>query len=139
MIRLIIMLVLLFTITSNAFPLEKDYQSFYQAGIAKNKAGNFAEAIKLYSEAIRLKPDSPELFFVRGRAYKQNDQLELAYKDLSKSIELRPAYPEALNLRGVTGIGLNRLKDTKTDLKKACDLGSKDACKNLVKFKDLLK
>ena len=34
-------------------------EEFYQEGNAYRKAGNFAEAINCYIEAIRLDPDSP--------------------------------------------------------------------------------
>lgn len=139
MIRPLSILLILLITSSSASASGRDYKKLYAAGIIQNKTGNYTEAIRLYSEAIEIKSDLPELYFVRGRAYKQNDQLESAYRDFSEAIKLNPSYTEALNMRGVTCIGLNRLKDAKSDLIKACDLGNKNACKNLVKFKDLIK
>ena len=73
----------------------------YQQGVAANKKGDLDEAIRCYSKAISLKPDSADLFFVRGRAYKQKDQYDMAVSDLTRAIALNPRYAEAYNHRGV--------------------------------------
>jgi tetratricopeptide (TPR) repeat protein len=104
-------------------------------GVAANKKGDLDEAIRCYSKAISLKSDSAALFFVRGRAYWQKDQYDNAVSDLSRAIALNPRYAEAYNHRGVTYIGKGENQKALADFKKACELGYKDGCANVRKFK----
>jgi tetratricopeptide (TPR) repeat protein len=108
-----------------------DYKELYKRGVEHNKKGEFDEAIKFYSEAIALKPDSEALFFVRGRAYLQKKDYGKAISDLDKAILLKPNYAEAYNTRGIANIGKDRKQPALADFTKACKMGLKDACKNL--------
>lgn len=125
---------LLFFTTVSAAIAQKEYQTLYKKGVEQNKKGNFKEAINLYSQAIAKKSDSPELFFVRGRAYRQNDQYDEALRDFDKAIALKPAYAEAYSQRGVLFIGKGDSSRARSDFKKACELGNQDGCANLKKL-----
>lgn len=114
-----------------------DYKELYRRGVESNKQGKIKEAIGYYTRALALKPDSPELYYVRGRAYRQNDQLKEAADDLSRSVKLKPAYAEAYNQRGVTYIGLGKQQEALVDFNKACGLGYQDGCRNVKKFKEM--
>ena len=114
----------------------QDAQKLYQQGVELNKKGDYAGAIGYYTKAIAQKKDSAVLYYVRGRAYRQNDQLDLAEKDLSKAIVLKPGFAEAYNHRGVVYIGLGRKKEALADFTKACGMGEKDACANEKKLKE---
>jgi len=109
----------------------KDYKELYMRGVEHNKRGEFDAAIRFYSEAINLKPDSGALFFVRGRAYLQKEQYDNAISDLGKAIALKPGYAEAYNTRGIANMGKDRKQQALADFKKACNMGLKDACNNL--------
>ncbi len=109
-------------------------QELYQQGVELNKKGDYAGAIGYYTKALALKKNSAALYFVRGRAYRQNDQLELSEKDLSRAIALKPGYAEAYNHRGVTYVGLGKKKEALADFTKACRMGNIDACANEKKF-----
>jgi tetratricopeptide (TPR) repeat protein len=111
-----------------------DYKELYQRGVELNKKGEFEEAVKYYSKAIALKPDSAPIYFVRGRAYMQMEMASEAIGDFSKAVALKPDYAEAYNLRGVTYLGKGQLKPAEADYRKACGLGLKDACENLKKL-----
>lgn len=113
---------------------EKEYQKLYKLGVEANKKGNFDEAIRYYSKAIAGKPDSADLYFVRGRAFRQSSQLDSAINDFTKAISLRPSHAEAYNQRGVTYIGKGDNRKALADFKKACELGNGDACANVKKL-----
>lgn len=116
---------------------EKPYQKLYREGVAANKAGRLDEAIALYSKAIATKKDSADLYFVRGRAYKQRDQYDLALSDFSRAIELNPRYAEAYNHRGILFVGKGDRKRAAADFKIGCALGQKDSCANLEKLRGM--
>lgn len=114
-----------------------DYKELYRRGVECNKQGKLKDAIGYYTQALALKPDSPELYFVRGRAYLQNDQMQESADDLSRAVKLKPGYAEAYNQRGVTYIGLGKQREALVDFNKACSLGHQDGCRNVKKFKEL--
>lgn len=133
--RIMICGVLLFGVCFQANAAEKEYVKIYKQGVAANKKGNYEEAIRLYSKAIALKPDSSALFYVRGRAYIQNEQYDKAISDLNLAIKLKPGYAEAYNHRGVVQIGKGDKQKALADFRKACELGSRNGCANVEKFK----
>lgn len=59
------------------------------------------EKIRLYTEAIRLKPDYAKAFNNRGAARIQNGDLEAAIRDYDEAIRLKPEFAEAFNNRGL--------------------------------------
>ena len=133
--RIVICGIFLFGFCLQANAVEKEYEKLYKQGVAANKKGDLDEAIRCYSKAISLKSDSYALYFVRGRAYRQKDQYDKAVSDLTRAITLKPDYAEAYNHRGVTYIGKGEKQKALADFRKACDLGSKDGCANVVKLK----
>ena len=131
LLRMVVFLLCMSSAVAALAAGDKDYKELYRRGVEFNKKGEFAEAIKLYSKAIALKKDSAPLYFVRGRAYGQNKQHDLAVQDQDKAIVLKPDYAEAYNIRGVAHLALQQKEKAKADFKKGCSLGLKDACANL--------
>lgn len=137
-LRAMLCCVLLLTACGGALAaqnVEKPYQKLYREGVAANKAGKVDEAIALYTKAIAIKKDSADLYFVRGRAYKQRDKFDLALADLSKAIELNPRYADAYNHRAILFVGKGDRKRAEADFRTGCALGNKDCCANLEKLK----
>jgi len=133
--RIVICGIFFFGTCVQATAAEKEYVKLYKQGIAANKKGDLDEAIRFYSRAISLKTDSSALYYVRGRAYSQNGQYDKAVSDLTRAITLKPGYAEAYNHRGVTCIGKGDKQKALADFRKACELGSKNGCANVDKFK----
>lgn len=133
--RLIALLVLTGLLMAGMATAKEDHRELYRQGVEHNKRGEFDKAIAYYSKAIALRPSSPELYFVRGRAYKQNEQYDEAIKDLTKAVALKPDYAEAYNHRGVVYIGKGDMKAAEADFRKACSQGHEDACRNMKKLK----
>jgi tetratricopeptide (TPR) repeat protein len=131
MLRIIVCVIGLATASAALAANDGDYKDLYRRGVEHNKKGEFDEAIRFYSKAIALKPDSASLYFVRGRAYEQNKQYDNAIRDLGKAIALKPDYAEAYNIRGVTYLVTTRKQLAEADFKKACSMGLKEACTNL--------
>jgi len=64
-------------------------------GILRFKQGNSAEARALFSKAIELGTDAPEIaYYGRGLANEELGNLKSAYVDLRKAVELRPNWRE---------------------------------------------
>jgi len=121
LIRIILCGIFFFGFCFQATAAEKEYQKLYKQGVAANKKGDFDEAIRFYSKAISLKPDSAALFYVRGRAYVEKERYDNAISDFTRAITLKPTYAEAYNHRGVTYIGKGQSAQAITDFKKACE------------------
>ena len=62
--------------------------------------GDYQKAIDLLSRSIRVRPDIPEAYFLRGGAYFSLKEVQPALDDFSKAIELNPAYADAWSTRG---------------------------------------
>jgi tetratricopeptide (TPR) repeat protein len=72
-------------------------QQWLERGFA---AVNVNERLRLYTEAIRLKPDSAEAFSNRGNARRTKGDVEGALRDYTEAIQLKPDFAEAYNNRG---------------------------------------
>jgi tetratricopeptide (TPR) repeat protein len=60
----------------------------------------YREAITAYSKAIKLDPELPDLYCMRGFAYTKLELDKLALKDYNKAITLDPKRPETYYMRG---------------------------------------
>lgn len=69
-------------------------------GLKLYYAEDHHSAIKLYNEAIELKPDYAEAYYNRGNTYTKLRQYEQSIQDYNKAIELKPNYADAYNNRG---------------------------------------
>ncbi len=56
------------------------------------KAGQTEEAIRLYTEALKLNPNHPDILSDRGVAYLHLENQELCMQDMNLSLELQPDY-----------------------------------------------
>lgn len=135
--RILLPALCLFAATAWGASGDGDYRALYRQGIESNKRGEISQAITYYSKAITLRKNSPELYFVRGRAYKQNDELDKAIADLTRAITLKKDYAEAYNHRAVAYVGKGMTREATADFRKGCSLGHKDACANLKKLQEM--
>ena len=61
------------------------------------KAKKYEDAVKIYTEAIDIKPDSAEAYYNRSLAYRSSDK---SFQDINKAIELNTNYAKAYYQRG---------------------------------------
>ena len=63
--------------------------------------GDLTMAIAQYSEAIRLHPEDPSIYYERARLYDQRGDSRLALEDLAITIKLMPTATDALLRHGL--------------------------------------
>ena len=89
--------------------------------------GKVIEAIQLYTEALELNPNHPDIYSDRGVAHLHNMDKENCFKDLNKAMELQPEYSFRYAARGYAK---NKFGDTPgaiLDYEKAVELDPDDA------------
>ena len=78
----------------------KNFDYYYNLGLAFYEKGDLANAILNYSQAIKLNPRSADAFYNRGIAYYDSQIYLNAINDYTKSIQITPA-ADAYNNRGL--------------------------------------
>ena len=73
-----------------------------EAPTPEEKQQQYAESIKHYTEAIKLKPDLDVAYNNRGNAYAKKGELNNAIRDYNTAIKLKPNDAEAYYNRGNT-------------------------------------
>lgn len=64
------------------------------------KKGEFADAVKFYSEAVKRNPKDAKIYSNRAACYTKLTAFDLALKDCDKSIELDPSFVKAYLRKG---------------------------------------
>lgn len=80
-------------------------------GNAALAANNFEEAIKIYSEAIKLDEKNHVLYSNRSAAYAKAYKYDLALRDAEKTVEVKPDWPKGYSRKGTALAYLGRLDD----------------------------
>ncbi len=93
-----------------------------EEGLALYYAKDYNGAIKLYDEALQLKPDWHWAYNNRGNAYSYLEQYEQAIKDFNKAIELNPNWEYPYNNLGTVYGRLGQYERAIQDLNKAIEL-----------------
>ena len=89
-------------------------------------AKDYYGAIKIYREAIKLKPDWSWPYNNRGLAYSDLGQKERAIQDYDKAIQLNPNLAEVYNNRGCAYDSLGQKERAIQDFNKAIQLNPND-------------
>jgi tetratricopeptide (TPR) repeat protein len=110
---------------SEAALVEKEQltaQEWFERGYIFEQAENFNEAIRCYSEVIRLKPDDAYAYHNRGISRRSIGDLDGAIKDYSEAIRLKPDYVDAYSNRGAAHKEKGDLDEAVTDCSEAIHL-----------------
>ena len=75
-------------------------QQLVDRGNAAYKAQDYATAVTMYTELIKLKPSDPRVYYNRGNAYRRLNDLEHALADFSEVLKIDPNVHLALVNRG---------------------------------------
>lgn len=64
-------------------------------GIMNYELGYYKDAISNFTKSIEARPESAELFYLRGNSYNKNNEFQKAAEDYSKALSLQPEYSGA--------------------------------------------
>jgi tetratricopeptide (TPR) repeat protein len=95
-------------IAYRAYDQDREYARLVAAGDAAVAAGGTFSAIEAYSGAIAVRPDAMLAYLKRGRAYKEQRELEAAARDLRHAAALDPTATLVLELLGDTYLEMGR-------------------------------
>ncbi|MDP4206416.1 MAG: tetratricopeptide repeat protein [Bacteroidota bacterium] len=84
--------------------------------------GNYAGAIDYLNQIIRVRPNLPEPYFLRGAAKQFLDDYRGAKIDFDRAIEIKPFYPDAYLNRAMTEYELKDYKSSMEDYSRALEL-----------------
>jgi tetratricopeptide (TPR) repeat protein len=103
-----------------------DPEGRFELGFALS-VDDTAKAISNLNEAIRLKPDFPEAYFVRGEIHERDGQPEQALPDLEHAVSQRPDHVRAVAALGRVYLQLDRPRDAVRVLRAGYENWPKDA------------
>lgn len=72
-----------------------DLKTFNQLGISLRRQGKPFEAIKEYQRALKIAPNSAELYYNMAMAYYEHKEKETAIRSMLKAFSINPALPNA--------------------------------------------
>jgi tetratricopeptide (TPR) repeat protein len=106
----------------------------YNLGLAYENNGNYPEAINILDESIRMAPDKPRGYVLKGDALVQMKKYADAETEYTKALRVSTDYLDAYLKRGLLYEDkLNRYDQAISDFRKALELepGRKDATVNI--------
>ncbi|MGD8520673.1 MAG: tetratricopeptide repeat protein [Desulfobacterales bacterium] len=98
-------------------------EAYNNRGLAYYELKLYRQAIKDYSQAIRMKSDYSLAYNNRGNAYYEMNKFELAEADFEKCIQLNPKYAPAFRNRGLVAYQMDKKMQACVDFNEACNLG----------------
>lgn len=97
--------------TSTPRPLE----SFISAGDALFAAGRYDYAIEQYTQALDRSPTNAKIYYLRGIAYRLDNQLSPALQDFNQVVVITPDFAEVYRERGLLYIMLRSMDENATE------------------------
>ena len=88
-----------------------------------------------FSEAIRLNPQNPFIYYDRGNYYFVRKQYDLAVDDYTRALKIDSRIAEAYYNRGLAYLHQEQHDDGIADLSKAGELGLYDAYSVIKKYR----
>ena len=98
-----------------------------QAETSEKKDEHLENAIRHYTEALKLKPDYVNAYNNRGIVYAKKGEFDTAIQDFNIAIELKPDYADAYYNRGIAYRANDDLDTAIQDYTKAIELKPDDA------------
>ena len=86
--------------------------------------GKSAESMQLIEEALRLAPDSFDVWMFKGLAHRDHHQYPDAIKAFERALQINPSSGRALSARAAMWIDLGEMDKAKADLETAKELDS---------------
>jgi len=108
-------------------------EDWFEQGLSFLESQHYDDAIKAFSESIRIVPNDSEAYNNRGIAWFYKGDYDRAIADCTKALEINPRYTEAYNNRGTAWFYKGDYDRAIADCTKALELnpGYADACHQL--------
>jgi tetratricopeptide (TPR) repeat protein len=87
------------------FNMEQE-QDFYNRGLEKAQAGDFAGAVREFDRVLRINPQFVEVYYKRGRCHFELGDRTGAIADYNQALQLQPERTEIYLSRGLTKLAL---------------------------------
>ena len=97
-------------------------------------SGDYSNALEEINSAIKLVPNNPNYFYVRGTAYQKLNELLKALIDYKQALKLNPRHTDAILKCGIVYGKLNEKNKACEYFKLACTYGEPEGCKVTSKF-----
>lgn len=101
-------------------------QAYRARGLLHAQEGNYAAAVEMYTQALRLKPDDAATRCDRGWAYLLQDAARPALADFETALHHEPKSVEALLGRGNARVRLRQVAEAVADAEAADKAGTLD-------------
>ncbi|WAC14246.1 tetratricopeptide repeat protein [Dyadobacter pollutisoli] len=95
---------------------KKDSADFFLKGNQALSQKNYAEALRLYDEAIAKNADFSDAYLNKGITLLKLNRTQEAYEVLTEAITIDPSLVQANLVRSEAGLDLGRLREAKQDL-----------------------
>jgi tetratricopeptide (TPR) repeat protein len=93
----------------------------------RNAEEDYKEAFRLYSKAIDVLQNDPDLYSARGVVLFHLDKKEDSLQDMNKAVDLEPNYSYRYSSRAYIKASLRMTEDAILDYKKCTELDPEDA------------
>jgi tetratricopeptide (TPR) repeat protein len=97
-------------------------RAYNNLGSALSEAGNFAQGIGCFEQAVRIKPDYADAHNNMALALEQTGKAREAIGHFEQTLELKPEFAEAHNNLGVALLRTGRLKEGMAHFERAVQL-----------------
>lgn len=114
------------------YPADKTALSM--AGKIESASGDNLNAIKYFSENLKLHPNDAECYIDRANAYFISKSWEWAIKDYAMSLDLNPGNSDAWLNKGISLLNSGKHDDACHDFRKSFSVGNKRASEYISKY-----
>jgi len=123
----LVLLAITLTLTAGGtLAFGQNVEALATQGIEQCNDGKFDQAIATFNEALKKKPNDPNLLFLRGKAYTAKGQYGPALADLNQAIKLNPKYGQAYFGRAMVYVYQENFDEAVKDIESAQANGYKD-------------
>lgn len=98
------------------------FDAYLSIAALEVERGQHSDAIHMYDEAIKLKPDAAGVYYNRGVMKNQIGRFKEAIEDFDEAIRFAPFLAAAYSNRGYSKASLERFRDAINDYDKAIEL-----------------
>lgn len=114
------------------YPADKTALSM--AGKIESASGDNLNALKYFSENLKLHPNDAECYIDRANAYFISKSWEWAIKDYAMSLDLNPGNSDAWLNKGISLLNSGKHDDACHDFRKSFSVGNKRASEYISKY-----